>query len=165
MPRRRQEIGLTPEEQQQFIERGRTLYVATNGADGFPHMVAMWYVPISGLIHFTTFARSQKVLNLRRDPNITVMLESGIAYNQLKGLVIKGHGEVVEEIALTTRVLTLAGIRYSDSRTGAVVPLSPADPLPPPNPVVEGTARKRVTVRIRPVNIYSWDHAKLGGRY
>ena len=165
MPSRRNQIGLSPEEQREYIERGRTLQVATNGPDGFPHLVAMWYVPIDGVIHFSTFARSQKVMNLRRDPNITVMLESGLAYNQLKGLVIKGHGEVIEDMALTARVLTLAGIRYSDSRTGAVVPVDPSGPLPPPNAVVEGTARKRVTIRIRPLDIYSWDHAKLGGSY
>src|SRR5947209_1824459 len=76
MPSRRAEVALMEDEKRRFLEEGWTLQVASIGPQGFPHLVAMWYVVIDGRIHFTTFAKSQKVLNLRRNPKITAMLES-----------------------------------------------------------------------------------------
>lgn len=154
MPSRRAEIALTPEEQEEFLKQGWTLQVASIGPKGFPHLVAMWYVVIDGRIHFTTFARSQKVLNLRRNPKITVMLESGKYYQELKGLVIEGHAAIIEDTPFTARVMGLVGEKYNG--------------IPAPMETPEAALRlasKRVTIRIDPVDIYSWDHAKLGGRY
>src|SRR5690349_1388318 len=88
MPSRRGAIALTDEEQRAFLNDGWTIQVASIGPKGYPHLVAMWYVVIDGKVHFTTFGKSQKVLNLRRDGKITAMLESGKAYAELKGLVI-----------------------------------------------------------------------------
>ena len=122
MAGRRGEIALTEEEQRQFLEDGWTLQVASIGPHGYPHLVAMWYVVVDGEVCFTTFRKSQKILNLKRDPKITVMLESGKKYN------------------------------------GMPVPTETPDAVSP-------TAAKRVTVRVRAKDIYSWDHAKLGGRY
>lgn len=164
MPSRRNQIELTPEEQQDVLSQGRTLYVATNGHDGYPHMVAMWYVPIDGNIHFATFRKSQKVLNIQRDPRITVILESGLAYNELRALVIKGTAELVDDLDLTKRVLTLSGMRAGLAAAGKSAAVDPQMPITI-GAGVEAQATKRVTVRITPDHIYSWDHSKLGGRY
>lgn len=154
MASRRSSIALTDDEQRDFIEQGWTLQVASIGPKGFPHLVAMWYVVIDGAIHFTTFRKSQKVLNLKRDPKLTVMLESGKAYSELRGLVIEGNGVIVDELETTARVMSLVGKKYQGM------------PIPTDTPeAVSPMAPKRVTVRIDPVDIYSWDHAKLGGRY
>ena len=154
MPSRRADIGLTEEEQRKFLEDGWTLQVASIGPGGFPHLVAMWYVVVDGVIHFTTFGKSQKILNLKRDPKISVMLESGKAYNELKGLVIEGEAEIVEDVDVTSRIMSLVGAKYS----GMPIPTETPEAVLP-------MARKRTTVRIKPVDIYSWDHSKLGGRY
>lgn len=151
---RRAEITLTEEEQRQMLDEGWTLQVASNGPQGFPHLVAMWYVVVDGLVHFTTFGKSQKVMNLKRDPKITVMLEAGKAYAELKGLVIEGEAEVIEDVDTTARIMSLVGNKYQ----GMPIPTDTPESVLP-------MARKRVTVRIKPVDIYSWDHAKLGGRY
>ena len=154
MASRRASIALTEAEQQQFLEDGWTLQVASIGANGYPHLVAMWYVVIDGLIHFTTFAKSQKILNLRRNPKITAMLESGKAYNELKGWVIEGDAELLEDPPFTARVMALVGQKYNG------IPVATDTPE-----AALAVASKRVVVRIRPVDIYSWDHGKLGGRY
>jgi nitroimidazol reductase NimA-like FMN-containing flavoprotein (pyridoxamine 5'-phosphate oxidase superfamily) len=154
MPSRRAEIALTPAEQEQLLREGWTLQVASIGPKGYPHLVAIWYVVIDGHIHFTTFARSQKVLNLRRNPKITVMLESGKLYHELKGLVVEGQAEILEDTPFTARVMGLVGEKYSGI---------PA-PMETPEAALK-VAAKRVTIRVRPVDTYSWDHAKLGGRY
>lgn len=154
MPSRRADIALTEAEQEQFLAESWTLQVASIGPKGYPHLVAMWYVVVDGLVHFTTFAKSQKILNLRRNPKITAMLESGERYNELKGLVIEGEAELVEDVGYTARIMSLVGHKYQGM------------PIPAETPEAAlGPASKRVAVRIRPVDVYSWDHSKLGGKY
>jgi nitroimidazol reductase NimA-like FMN-containing flavoprotein (pyridoxamine 5'-phosphate oxidase superfamily) len=154
MPSRRASIALTEEEQKQFLEDGWTIQIASNGHKGFPHLVAMWYVVIDGMVHFTTFGKSQKILNLQRDNKITAMLEAGKAYAELKGLVIEGEAEIVPDTEFTAKVMGLVGSKYNG------VPV----PTETPEAALKA-ASKRVVVRIKPVDIYSWDHSKLGGRY
>lgn len=154
MPSRRSDIALTEDEQRQMLDEGWTLQVASIGPKGFPHLVAMWYVVVDGVINFTTFRKSQKVLNLKRDAKITVMLESGKLYNELKGLVIEGEAEVVDDLDTTARIMSLVGNKYQ----GMPIPTESAAAVSP-------MASKRVTIRVKPVDIYSWDHSKLGGRY
>ena len=154
MPSRRTSIALTPAEQETFLQDGWTIQIASNGPKGFPHLVAMWYVVIDGMVHFTTFGKSQKVLNLKRDPKITAMLESGKAYTELRGLVIEGNAEVLEDTAFTAKVMAQVGAKYNG--------------IPVPTDTPEAAlkvATKRVVIRINPVDIYTWDHGKLGGVY
>ncbi|MGE0599890.1 MAG: pyridoxamine 5'-phosphate oxidase family protein [Dehalococcoidia bacterium] len=154
MPSRRGAIALTEEEQKQVLDESWTLQVASNGHKGYPHLVAMWYVMIEGKIHFTTFAKSQKIMNLRRDPKISCMIESGKGYAELKGLVIEGEAELIEDTPFTAKVMGLVGAKYNG--------------IPAPTETPEAAlkvASKRVVVKVNPVDIYSWDHSKLGGRY
>ena len=154
MPSRRSQIELTEEEQGQVLETGWTLQVASIGQRGYPHLVAMWYVLVDGSIEFTTFGKSQKILNLRRNPKITAMLESGRGYAELKGLVIEADAEIIEDNAHTAMVMGRVGAKYNG--------------LPIPTETSEQqmkAASKRVTVRIKPLRVVSWDHSKLGGRY
>ena len=80
-----------------FIEQSRTATMATIGPDGLPHLVAMWYAVIDGVIWFETKGRSQKAVNLGRDGRITVLIESGDTYNELKGVSLEGRA-VVETV-------------------------------------------------------------------
>lgn len=154
MPSRRSAIAFTDTEQDRFLNEGWTLQVASNGVGGFPHLVAMWYVVIDGQIHFTTFAKSQKIMNLRRDPKITCMLEAGKGYAELQGLVIEGNAELLADPPFTAKVMALVGQKYNG--------------IPVPTDTPEAAlkvASKRVVVKVNPVDVYSWDHTKLGGRY
>lgn len=155
MPKRRNAIAMTEEEQAAFLREGHTLQVASIGPSGFPHLVAMWYALIDERIHFTTYAKSQKVLNLQRDPKISVMLEAGDVYSELRGLVIEGTADiVVGDIDLAARVA-----RAGSSRRPAEIPTDP------PSEATLRSVAKRAVIRVNPVNVYSWDHRKLGGRY
>ena len=157
MPSRRAEIQMSEEEQRAFLESGHTLQVASIGPRGAPHLVAMWYVMIDGLIHFTTFTKAQKILNLKRDPRITCMLEAGEAYEELRGLVVEGEAEVIDgDPDVSFRVMTANNAKYS----GGSSPLARA-----PEEQRRATAAKRSTVRVHPKRVYSWDHRRLAGRY
>jgi PPOX class probable F420-dependent enzyme len=154
MPSRRGLIALTQQEQDDFLKDSWTLQVASIGPKGYPHLVAMWYVVDDGKIVFTTFRKSQKVLNLQRNAKISAMLEAGKVYNELRGLVIEGHAEIVDDTAYTARVMAKVGEKYNGI---------PA-PMETPEAAMK-VASKRVVIRINPDNIYSWDHTKLGGVY
>ena len=153
MPKRRNQIAMTEPEQEAFLREGHTLQVASIGPGGYPHLAAMWYAIIDGKICFTTYARSQKVVNLRRNSKISVMLEAGVQYNELRGLVIEGTADIVEgDVQLAARVARISGSRK---------PGEPAND--PPSEQNLRAVAKRVVIRVNPVSVYSWDHKKLGG--
>src|SRR3954470_1164269 len=93
----RSQIEMSPEEIATFIEQRRTATMATIGKDGRPHLVAMWFGWINGEIWFETKAKSQKAVNLRRDPRITVSVEDGWTYDTLRGVSIDGSAEIVDD--------------------------------------------------------------------
>jgi len=147
---RREQIKLTPEEQTTFLKETRKVALATIGKDGYPHLVAMNYIAIDGVIYMSSYGKAQKVLNIRRNPKVAVMAESGKSYSQLRGVMIRGECEIIED---QKRVLELMGaIRAGD--TGASTPTIP-----------EQVFTKRVILKVVPKKITSWDHSKLGGRY
>jgi PPOX class probable F420-dependent enzyme len=150
---RRNLIRMTDGEIQAFLEEERILQVATIDHDGFPHLVAMWYVLVNNEITFWTYAKSQKAVNLRRDPRLTCMVEAGELYAELRGVQIKGHALINDDREFVQKVGETIWERY----TG---PLNEST-----RPMVTAQASKRVVITVKPVEIVSWDHRKLGGVY
>ncbi|MBJ8342273.1 PPOX class F420-dependent oxidoreductase [Antrihabitans sp. YC3-6] len=146
----RGQIAMTDEEITTFLARSRIVTMATNGPNGQPHLVAMWYAVLDGEIWFETKAKSQKVLNLRRDDRITAMVEDGQTYDSLRGVSIEGTAEIVDDYDTLFRVVVDIWERYTGPYTDDVLPL------------VEAVMNKRVAVRVRPQRVRSWDHRKLG---
>lgn len=154
MPQGRSAITLTEAEQRELLESARILQVASLNPDGRPHLVPMWFeLDDEGVIVFTTYGASQKVVNLERDPRVTVLAETGTAYNELRGISIDGRAEVVRDPHVTTRTLAIVGAKYNDR---------PRPPIPSEAPAPPPVAYKRVTVRIHPERVRTWDHRKLG---
>jgi PPOX class probable F420-dependent enzyme len=155
MPSRRNQIALTPEEGHRYLADAKTIILTSIDQRGFPHPVAMWFaVEPDGGIVMTTFRKSQKVVNLRRNPKCALLVESGTSYEALKGLLIRGHAEIQEG---TERVLDVLGQiqpRYGMPGTAGEM-----------REAMRGQAAKRVVIRILPERQSSWDHAKLGGVY
>ena len=151
--KRRNLIQMSEEEIHRFLEEQRIVQVATIDHDGFPHLVAMWYVLINNEITFWTYAKSQKAVNLRRDPRLTCMVEAGEQYNELRGVQIKGHAQISDQRDFVQKVGEAIWERY----TG---PLNEST-----RPMVEAQAAKRVIITVKPIEVVSWDHRKLGGGY
>lgn len=150
---RRNLITMTPEEIQAFLQDERTLQVATIDHDGYPHLVAMWYTLFEGQIAFWTYARSQKAVNLRRDPRLTCLAETGERYEELRGVQIKGQAVIYDDLATVQRFGEAIMERYNgtlDEKTCAMV---------------AAQAPKRIIVVVKPIEIVTWDHRKLGGVY
>ena len=147
----RSNIVMSDDEIVEFVERSRTATMATLSADGRPHLVAMWYAVVDGDIWLETKAKSQKAVNLRRDPRITVMVETGENYLELRGVEIVGEAEIVEPGDRLFEIGKSVFSRYFQPYT---------DDL---RPQVEAALHKRVGLIVHPTRIVSWDHSKLAG--
>lgn len=147
----RGKIVMTDDEITEFIERSRTATMATVLPNGRPHLVAMWYAVLDGEIWFETKAKSQKAVNVRRDPTVTVMIEDGQTYNTLRGVSIDGNAEIVDD---DPDLLLRVGISVWERYTGPYT-----DEL---RPFVDQMMNNRIAVRVVPTRLRSWDHGKLG---
>ncbi len=148
----RSQIVMSDDEVVEFIERSRTGTLATIGPTGLPHLVAMWYGYVDGSIYFETKAKSQKAVNLRRDPRAVVSIEAGRTYDQLRGVAIEGTTTLIEDT--TADEYWAAAINVFERYNG---PYSEEM-----HPFVETMMNKRIVVKITPTRIRSWDHRKLG---
>jgi PPOX class probable F420-dependent enzyme len=146
----RSQIEMSEAEIETYLEQSRTVVIATNGPSGHPHTVAMWYGLVDGHIWFETKAKSQKAVNLRRDPNITCLIEDGNTYDTLRGVAFEGTGEIVDDPGQLWDVGVSVWERYNGPYTEEMKPL------------VEFMLHKRVAVRVDVSRVRSWDHRKLG---
>jgi PPOX class probable F420-dependent enzyme len=152
---RRAEIELSPEEQRELIQSERVVVVSTIGPRGWPHSMPLWYVPRDGDIWIYTYAKSQKVRNLERDPRAALLMETGHEYHELRGVEIEAEAEIHRDSETVFELAKELTSRYAD---GAQVDEAQAEAL-------RGQARKRVAIRFAPRRIATWDHRKLGGRH
>ena len=141
---------MTDDEIAEFMERSRTATVATVSADGIPHLVAMWYAVVDGEVWFETKAKSQKAVNLRRNPTITVMIDDGQTYDTLRGVSMEGRGEIVDDPEMLLRLGIGVWERYTGPYTDEM------------RPFVDQMLKNRIAVRVVPTRVRSWDHRKLG---
>jgi PPOX class probable F420-dependent enzyme len=86
---RREQIKMAEDEVAAFLEQERVLTCATLGPRGWPHLMPLWYVLRGPQLWAWTYARSQKVRNLERDPRATVQVEAGELYHELRGVVLE----------------------------------------------------------------------------
>ncbi len=148
--KRRNQIALTSEEEAQYLAESKTIILCTNDRHGYPHAVAMWFYAEDGAILMTTYAKSQKILNLRRDPKVTLLVESGETYDTLKGVMIRGKAELIDDLDQCVALL----VKIHQKMGGALQPGL--------DEIMRANARKRILLKITPIHTSSWDHAKLG---
>jgi PPOX class probable F420-dependent enzyme len=153
--KQRDQVAMSPDEAAAFLADGRKVQLATNGQDGFPHLVTMYYVITGGQVTFWTYRRSQKALNLERDPRISCLVEDGDEYFDLRGVLVQGVAHRIEdpdEIAGIGRQITaVVGGALAGAGSDAVTQY------------VTHAARKRWAYRVEPGRIRSWDHSRLTG--
>ena len=157
MPSRRKLIEMTESEMSDFLAVQKTLIIVSNGRNGYPHPMPMWFERDGdGCLYCTTFGKSQKVLNWRRDPKATLLVETGEEYAELKGIVIYAHTDIIddaEQVVETLLAINVAGQELDEAE------------LARRREAVRYRANKRVLLKFTPERYLSWDHAKLGGRY
>jgi PPOX class probable F420-dependent enzyme len=156
----RKDISMSPDELAAFIDRGHTLIVASVGRDGMPHVSPMWYVVDGGRVVFRSFTKSQKITNLRRDPRITLLIETGEKYAELQGLMIKGRAILIDDPVYTLGIYGRLAAKYA--MVGSEPVLLEGEAL---EAAFGRHASKNTSVMVEPDRIVTWDHTKLAGEY
>jgi general stress protein 26 len=149
--KQRDKVAMTTEEVSELLASQHKVQLATNGHDGFPHLVTMYYALVDGLITFWTYRSSQKALNLERDPRISCLVEVGEQYFDLKGVLIQGTARRIEDPAVVVEVGRRITAVFSE-------PMADADAM---TAYVAHAARKRFGYAVEPARVISWDHTKL----
>jgi PPOX class probable F420-dependent enzyme len=151
---RRDQIKLSAEETAAFLDQQRVVICATNGPNGWPHLMPLWYTIRDDDLWAWTYAKSQKVRNLERDPRATLAIETGEQYHELRGVMIQAQTTIHRELDLVADFGVELFRRYGTA-TGGEEFLE----------VVRVQAAKRVALQFTPRQTASWDHRKLGGVY
>ncbi len=154
MGKRRDQIRMSDAELWDFIESQKKVKVAKIGRSGAQNLVTLWLAIEDGAIVMETFTKSQKVRNLQRDPRITLLFEDGAVYDELRGASMTSEAELISE---TDRVHAL--------HTKVLLRNTPDLPREILEEASRKMAPKKTAILVRPREVMSWDHRKLGGLY
>ena len=149
--RRGRRIAMTPEELDGFLTSERTCRVATVGVDGAPHNVPLWFVWDGSALWLNSVVKSQRWVDIVRDPRVSVVVDAGDDYVELRGAELIGSLVQVGEAPRTSAPEAelaeperMFAEKYSG--TAAFVP--------------DG---RHAWLRLHPDKIVSWDFRKMGG--
>jgi PPOX class probable F420-dependent enzyme len=151
---RRDQIKMTPAETEAFLQEERVVSVATLGPRGWPHLMPLWYLVRDGDLWAWSYAKSQKVKNLQRDPRATLQVEAGEEYTQLRGVMIEAEAIIHRDTEQVVEFALSLFERYAEG--------GPAEGAAE---MVRAQAPKRVLLQFVAQRTASWDHRKLGGVY
>jgi PPOX class probable F420-dependent enzyme len=154
---RREQIRLTAAELERFLAAQRVMSVCTNGGDGWPHVTALWYVMRGAEPWIYTYRKSQKVRNLERDDRATLLVEDGVEYQELRGVMLKTRAVVHHD---TDTVMQMAEDLFLKYQGGGGAELDDTT-----RAALAAQVSKRVAIQFAVEETVSWDHAKLGGTY
>ncbi len=149
---------MSGDEMHHFLQTSKTGVLTTLGRDGWPHSAAMWFLPVfdegKHEVRMWTYAKSQKARNAARDPRASFLAEEGVAYSELRGILVRSKLEILTEFDAVLDIGKKLFERYEGPRTG----------IPLEGPVlaeIERQASKRVGLVMPLDRVASWDHRKM----
>lgn len=157
----RDAVRMTPAEIDAYLTEQKVIQVASMGPRGRPHLAPLWFVRRQSqhdlpVLATWTFAKSQKALNLHRDPRATVLLEDGETYSALRGVSMECDVTLLEDYEPTLQIGLALAERYAvgyEAERSVI------------NAAFQAQARKRVGIVLTATRVASWDHSKLAGAY
>jgi PPOX class probable F420-dependent enzyme len=153
---RRDQIVLSEAELGELLDSERVAVVSSLGPRGWPHSMPLWFVPREGEVWIWTYAKSQKVRNLERDPRGTVLIETGHEYGELRGAMIEAEAVLHRDPDVVLGFAEELTLRYAEGLTAVDGDIKAG---------LAAQAPKRVAIQFVAVRTASWDHRKLGGTY
>lgn len=136
------------DERDSFLASERTCRVATVGADGAPHVTPLWFAWDGSALWLTSIVRSQRFTDLQRDGRVSVVVDTGEEFFDLRGVEIVGSASVVGEVPRTGEpepALDRPEQIFADKYAGGTV-------------FHDG---RHAWVRVEPEKIRSWDFRKI----
>lgn len=153
---RRDQFVLSEEELAELLGSERVAVVSSLGPRGWPHSMPLWFVPREGEVWIWTYAKSQKVRNLERDPRATLLIEAGHEYGELRGAMIEAEAVLHRDPEVVLGFAEELTLRYAEGLSAVDGDMKAG---------LAAQAPKRVAIQFVPVRTASWDHRKLGGTY
>ncbi|MEX2106795.1 MAG: pyridoxamine 5'-phosphate oxidase family protein [Solirubrobacterales bacterium] len=153
---RRDEMKLSDAELAELMDAERVAVVSSLGPRGWPHSTPLWFVVREGEVWIWTYAKSQKVRNLERDPRATVLIEAGEDYSELRGAMIETEAVLHRDFETVLGFAEELALRYGGSLASLGADAKAG---------LEAQAPKRVAIQFKPLRTATWDHRKLGGTY
>jgi PPOX class probable F420-dependent enzyme len=147
---------MSEEEVRQLLASERVAVVSSLGPRGWPHSMPLWFVPRDGEVWIWTYAKSQKVRNLERDPRATLLIETGHEYTELRGVMIEAEAVIHRDFDTVLGFAEELTVRYAEGIESVEGDARKA---------LEAQAPKRVAIQFRERRRATWDHRKLGGTY
>lgn len=148
-PRRRNRLEMDDAEINEYLLAHRTCRAATVGKDGTPHVSALWYVWDGTSMWLNTLSKSLRFRQLRNNPRLSVLVDDGHEFMELRGVELIGTAEVVGDVprssepnAELTEPETMFARKYAGSDTFTA----------------DG---RHAWVRLTPERIRSWDFTKI----
>jgi len=154
---RRSQVKMDQAEILAFLNQSKTVICATNGQDGWPHLMPLWYIVQNAEIWSWTYAKSQKVSNLERDSRATLQIEDGTEYSKLRGVMFKTEVKIHRAVEQVADIGQKIFSRY--------LPEDQLELTEEVSKMVEAQAVKRVALQFKTLKEVSWDHRKLEGVY
>jgi len=151
MAKMRDAIRMTENEIVALLDECKSLQVATLDKEGAPHLTTVWFAYQDGVYLFETYGKSQKIVNLHRDPRVSVLAEQGTEYSELRGVSVQGRAEIVDAGEPLQQLMEAIVARNHRGLDAGDV-----------TKIAASMAEKRVVVIVRPDKVISWDHRKLG---
>ena len=155
MPGRRDLIKMSDAEVADFLHEQKVVVCATQGRDGWPHLMPLWYVVRDGRLWAWTYAKSQKARNLERKPIATLQVEAGVEYQDLRGVMLKTDVVLHRDPAVIEGIALDLVDRYSGT----------GPEFDPVRDMFRAQVPKRVGLEFVERSRASWDHRKLAGTY
>jgi PPOX class probable F420-dependent enzyme len=82
---------------QGFLASKEVVVLSTVQRSGAPLAMPMWFLHMPEALYMISVDGLQKVRNLRRDPRVCVVAESGNRGSAIQGVAIQGYVEFVED--------------------------------------------------------------------
>ena len=145
-------VRLGVDEAWEVLAGAHTGILTTLRRDGMPIALPVWFVVLDRTICLSVPARTKKVQRLQHDPRASFLVESGLAWVDLRAVHVTGTVEEIGDVALRDRVDDALQAKYAAFR-------APGPDLP------ERTRTHyadRVFLRLHPdERILSWDNRRL----
>jgi hypothetical protein len=147
--RRSRRIAMSPEERDAFLRAERTCRVASVKSDGAPHLSALWFAWDGEALWLTSIVKSQRWTDIEREPRVSVLVDTGHDFGELRGVEISGTAHVVGEVPRVGEPndeLVVPEQLFGDKYAGGAF----------------GHDGRHAWLRIVPEKIVSWDFRKMG---
>jgi len=155
------DLALTEAELDELMTSSWNMRIASVGPGERINLTPLWFGWAGGRIY--TYCRGQKVVNLRRNPACTILVDRNERFPELQGAMFQGRATVLEDAEAEAADPHLEEVRW---QMGTKYAGGHGEAAPAPGAKVrnEASARGRSWrwIVLEPTHLVTWDNTKIG---